>query len=100
MGSEMCIRDRNLTGGLVNRFQEKPTGWISGGFFVLEPEVIDRIESDMTSWEAAPLAGLAAEGKVAAYQHEGFWQAMDTLRDKNQLEELWVSGKPPWKVWT
>jgi len=90
----------NLTGGLVNRFQEKPTGWISGGFFVLEPEVIDRIESDMTSWEAAPLAGLAAEGKVAAYQHEGFWQAMDTLRDKNQLEELWVSGKPPWKVWT
>jgi len=90
----------NLSGSLVNRFQEKPTGWISGGFFVLEPQVVDRIENDMTSWEAAPLAGLAAEGKVAAYQHEGFWQAMDTLRDKNQLEDLWASGNPPWKVWT
>jgi glucose-1-phosphate cytidylyltransferase len=90
----------DLSGRLVNRFQEKPAGWISGGFFVLEPHVIDRIENDMTSWEAAPLAGLAAEGNVAAYQHDGFWQAMDTLRDKNQLEDLWASGKPPWKVWT
>src|SRR5215510_5709933 len=89
----------DLSGSLVNRFQEKPTAWISGGFFVLEPEVIDRIEDDMTSWEAAPLAGLAAEGGVVAYQHDGFWQAMDTLRDKNQLEDLWASGKPPWKVW-
>jgi glucose-1-phosphate cytidylyltransferase len=90
----------NLSGGRVNRFQEKPTAWISGGFFVLEPVVIDRIENDMTSWEAAPLASLAAEGKVMAYQHDGFWQAMDTLRDKNVLEDLWASGKPPWKVWT
>jgi len=91
-----------LNGPAVSRFEEKPAGdgsWISGGFFVLEPSVIDRIDNDMTSWEAEPLAGLAAEGNVMAYRHSGFWQAMDTLRDKNLLESLWVSGKPPWKVW-
>ena len=93
----------SLSGASVNRFQEKPVGdgsWISGGFFVVEPSVIDRIDNDMTAWEAEPLGRLAAEGKVMAYQHAGFWQAMDTLRDRNLLEDLWNSGKPPWKVWT
>jgi len=91
-----------LQGGLVSGFQEKPAGdnsWINGGFFVLEPSVIDRIADDMTPWEAAPLVGLAAEGNLMSYQHEGFWQAMDTLRDKSQLEELWTEGTSPWKVW-
>jgi glucose-1-phosphate cytidylyltransferase len=92
----------HMTGNLVDSFQEKPAGdgaWINGGFFVLEPEVIDYIESDRTSWEAAPLTRLAAEGSLMAYQHAGFWQAMDTLRDKNQLEEAWQT-RPPWRVWT
>src|SRR5688572_8312085 len=92
----------SLTGPLVNRFQEKPAGdgsWISGGFFVLEPSVIDRIDGDKTAWEAEPLGGLALEGNVMAYQHDGFWQSMDTLRDKNVLEDLWAGGEPPWKVW-
>ena len=86
----------------VSGFQEKPQGdggWINGGFFVLEPEVIDRIEGDSTIWEQEPLRSLAADGQLTAYHHKGFWQPMDTLRDRIQLEELWASSKPPWKVW-
>lgn len=91
----------NLSGSTVNHFQEKPAGdgaWINGGFFVLEPKVFDYIQSDSTSWESAPLQQLGLEGELMAYQHDGFWQAMDTLRDKNQLEDMWTSN-PPWKVW-
>ncbi|MEM5427386.1 glucose-1-phosphate cytidylyltransferase [Cupriavidus oxalaticus] len=91
----------NLNGAAVSNFQEKPAGdgaWINGGFFVLEPKVFDYIESDRTSWESTPLQWLAGEGELMAYQHSGFWQAMDTLRDKNHLEDLWASN-PPWKVW-
>jgi glucose-1-phosphate cytidylyltransferase len=83
-------------------FQEKPKGdgtWINGGFFVLEPAVIERIEGDATVWEQDPLRGLAAEGQLTAYHHHGFWQPMDTLRDRNHLEELWASGQAPWKLW-
>ena len=93
----------NLNDSLVSSFQEKPAGdgaWINGGFFVLEPTVLDLIEGDETSWESTPLVKLAAEGDLHAYQHKGFWQAMDTLRDKNQLEGLWETGNPPWKIWT
>jgi len=92
----------NLSGSSVSNFQEKPAGdgaWINGGFFVLEPKVFDLIENDQTSWESTPLQGLAGEGELMAFQHNGFWQAMDTLRDKNHLEDLWVNN-PPWKVWT
>jgi glucose-1-phosphate cytidylyltransferase len=92
----------NLDGVRVRSFQEKPAGdhsWINGGFFVLEPTVIDRIDDDMTPWEGEPLTSLAANAELMAFYHRGFWQAMDTLRDKNQLEELWARGNPPWKVW-
>jgi glucose-1-phosphate cytidylyltransferase len=92
----------NLEGSSVSSFQEKPAGdgaWINGGFFVLEPAVLDSIEGDLTSWEAEPLIKLAEDGELNAYQHKGFWQAMDTLRDKNHLEDLWATGNPPWKVW-
>ena len=88
--------------GAVQAFQEKPQGdggWVNGGFFVLEPSVLDRIEGDHTLWEQAPLASLARDGQLAAYKHHGFWQPMDTLRDRQHLEELWASGKAPWKVW-
>ncbi len=91
-----------LNDSIVSSFQEKPAGdgaWINGGFFVLEPSVLDLIEGDETSWESTPLVKLAAQGDLHAYQHKGFWQAMDTLRDKNQLEALWGAGDPPWKVW-
>jgi glucose-1-phosphate cytidylyltransferase len=87
----------------VTRFIEKPPGdegWINGGFFVLEPEVLDRIEGDATPFESMPLETLAADGQLMAYRHPGFWQAMDTLRDRNYLEGLWASGQAPWKVWT
>ena len=86
----------------VKRFQEKPLGdgsWINGGYFVLEPDVINRIADDATSWEDEPLAGLASDGQLSAFKHEGFWQPMDTLREKNYLNELWNAGKAPWKVW-
>jgi glucose-1-phosphate cytidylyltransferase len=86
----------------VEHFQEKPAGdgaWINGGFFVLEPGVLSYLDGDDTVWEQRPLQRLAAEGQLAAYRHAGFWQAMDTLRDKNHLEELWSSGKAPWKSW-
>ncbi|MCF6324126.1 MAG: glucose-1-phosphate cytidylyltransferase [Gammaproteobacteria bacterium] len=87
---------------MVTSFQEKPAGdgaWINGGFFVLDPVVLDLIEGDHVSWESEPLMRLALTGHLQAYQHKGFWQAMDTLRDKNHLEALWASGKAPWKVW-
>jgi glucose-1-phosphate cytidylyltransferase len=87
---------------LVDTFREKPHGdgaWINGGFFVLEPDVMDYIEDDATVWEREPMEKLAGEGKLAAYRHYGYWQNMDTLRDKNVLEELWQSGDPPWKIW-
>jgi len=86
----------------VQHFVEKPQGdgaWINGGFFVLEPGVLDYIESDSEPWERAPMQKLAEAGQLAAYRHTGFWQPMDTLRDKTVLEELWASGKAPWKVW-
>jgi len=86
----------------VTGFTEKPRGdggRINGGFFVLSPKVFDYIEDDATSWEGAPLERLAADGELMAYEHDGFWQPMDTLRDKNYLEELWASGKAPWKCW-
>lgn len=89
-------------GDAVQGFIEKPRGdggWINGGFFVLSPKVIDRIEGDATSWEVEPLTGIAADGELMAFEHRGFWQAMDTLREKNQLEELWQSGHAPWKCW-
>lgn len=87
----------------ISSFYEKPKGdgaWINGGYFVLEPEVIDYIESDLTVWEHGPLEKLAREGQLNAYKHAGFWQPMDTLRDKHVLEELWSSDDPPWKVWS
>jgi len=86
----------------ISGFQEKPQGdggWINGGFFVLSPKVIDYIDDDDTIWERQPMERLAAEGQMSAYKHAGFWQPMDTLRDKLLLEELWASGKAPWKVW-
>jgi glucose-1-phosphate cytidylyltransferase len=87
----------------VASFQEKPRGdggWINGGFFVLSPRVLDYIEGDGTFWEREPLERLAAESQLSVYKHYGFWQPMDTLRDKNQLEKLWADGNAPWKAWT
>ena len=92
----------DLDGSRVGGFTEKPRGdggWINGGFFVLSPRCIDRVDGDDTPWEMAPLERLAAEGELQAWQHQGFWQPMDTLRDRNQLEELWQSGRAPWKCW-
>lgn len=89
--------------GQVRSFQEKPRGdgaMINGGFFVLSPRVLDYIEGDETLWEQEPLQRLAVEGELMAWQHAGFWQPMDTLRDKMLLEDLWGSGKAPWKNWT
>jgi glucose-1-phosphate cytidylyltransferase len=89
-------------GDKVTSFQEKPVGdgsWINGGFFVFEPQVLDRIAGDATVLEKEPLEGLAYDGQLVAYKHSGFWQPMDTLRDKVHLEQLWESGKAPWKVW-
>jgi len=92
----------SIEGDHVLDFQEKPAGdgaWINGGFFVLEPSVFDLIKGDETVWEQEPLKTLAANGQLAVYKHQGFWQAMDTLRDKNLLEKIWQSGKAPWKSW-
>ncbi len=89
--------------GAVERFIEKPpgdNGLINGGFFVLQPEVIARIEGDDMAFEAAPLEGLARDNQLMAYHHDGFWAAMDTLRDKNNLEALWASGQAPWRLWS
>lgn len=92
----------NHGNGKIIRFREKPKGdgsLVNGGFFVLEPKVMDYIEGDMTVWEQEPLMNLARDGMLSAYKHYGFWQPMDTLRDKMYLEDLWNSGKAPWKVW-
>jgi glucose-1-phosphate cytidylyltransferase len=92
----------NLKNDLVTGFFEKPKGdggWINGGFFVLSPKCIDYIDSDDMPWELDPLNNIASQGDLMAYEHEGFWQPMDTLREKNLLEELWDSGKAPWKTW-
>jgi len=89
-------------GERVTAFTEKPRGdgaLINGGFFVLSPAVLDLIEGDASSWEAEPLTELARQGQLMAFEHDGFWQAMDTLRDKNLLEDLWQSGRAPWKKW-
>src|SRR5262249_61619846 len=83
-------------------FAEKPQvrqGWINGGFFVLEPKVLDYIDNDDTSWQSEPLERLTREGQLMAYRHDGFWQCMDTVRDLDLLKSLWSSGKAPWKVW-
>ncbi|HUZ05784.1 MAG TPA: glucose-1-phosphate cytidylyltransferase [Acidobacteriaceae bacterium] len=89
-------------GGRVKSFIEKPKGderWVNGGFFVLSPKVGAYLKDDTTIWEQQPLETLAREGQVSAYQHSGFWQPMDTMHDRNLLEELWASGSAPWKVW-
>lgn len=89
-------------GESVLGFEEKPPGdgsWINGGFFVLQPEVLNYIDGDASSWEGASLANIASEGQLAAYEHSGFWRPMDTLRDKTYLEELWDTHKAPWKIW-
>ena len=91
-----------IEGKRVLRFKEKPRGeggMINGGFFVLKPQVIDLIDGDATIWEQEPLNTLAARGELMAYEHDGFWQPMDTLRDKQLLDDLWASGKAPWKQW-
>jgi glucose-1-phosphate cytidylyltransferase len=91
-----------LDGDVVRRFEEKPrgeSGWINGGFFVLSHLVLNYISGDDTSWEAEPLMRLASEGQLHAYLHHGFWQPMDTLREKNYLERLWQSGAAPWRIW-
>lgn len=92
----------NFEQELVKGFHEKPKGgdgWVSAGFFVLEPQIFDYISGDSTIWEHEPLEDLAKEGQLAGYKHEGFWQPMDTLRDKMLLEELWKGEKAPWKIW-
>jgi glucose-1-phosphate cytidylyltransferase len=86
----------------ISTFHEKPQGdgaWVNSGFFVLEPAVFDYIAGEPTVWEREPMEQLASDGQLAAYKHHGFWQPMDSLRDKNVLEQLWQSGKPPWKIW-
>lgn len=92
----------NIDGSSVTSFREKPLGdnsWVNGGFFILDPSVLDYIENDNTSWEQEPLITLAQKNELAAYKHEGFWKPMDTLRDHRQLEDLWNSGQAPWKIW-
>ena len=92
----------DIEGQRITRFEEKPSGdgsWINGGFFVLEPGVMSLLGGDETVWERDPLESLAKVGQLSAYAHEGFWQPMDTLRDKVKLEALWQSGNAPWKVW-
>jgi glucose-1-phosphate cytidylyltransferase len=91
-----------LKGDRVDRFQEKPLGdgsWINGGFFILEPKSLDQIDGDSTAWEREPLERLSKAGQLGAYRHEGFWQAMDTLRDNLHLQSLWEAGQAPWKSW-
>jgi glucose-1-phosphate cytidylyltransferase len=90
------------TDARVTKFMEKPAGdggLINGGFFVLSPKCLELIEGDDSSWEGGPLRELANQGELMAFEHHGFWQPMDTLRDKNQLEELWASGQAPWRIW-
>ena len=92
----------NLKGDLITSFEEKPKGdggWINGGYFILSPKVVDYVIDSDTVWEREPMERLAREGNLNAYLHNGFWHAMDTLRDKNYLEDLWSSGRAPWKKW-
>ena len=92
----------DISNGKVNLFKEKPQGdgnRINGGFFVLSPKVIDLIDGNSTVWEQKPMEVLATQGEMSAFDHDGFWQPMDTLRDKNYLEELWASDNAPWKIW-
>jgi glucose-1-phosphate cytidylyltransferase len=87
---------------MVKGFQEKPEGdggWINGGFFILEPDIFSYLSGDESIWEQTPLKQLAASGQLQAYKHRGFWQPMDTLRDRHLLEDLWSAGRAPWKVW-
>jgi glucose-1-phosphate cytidylyltransferase len=91
-----------LDGDRVTQFEEKPQigeGWINGGFFVLQPEISSYIKDDRTFWEHEPLEQLAEEGQLAAYRHDDFWYCMDTLRDVNLLDKLWLEGNAPWKIW-
>ena len=88
--------------GDVESFFEKPKGdgaWINGGFFVLDPDIFDYIKDDATTWEKQPLEKLAKDDQLNSYKHNGFWKCMDNLRDKSELEQLWASGNPPWKIW-
>lgn len=92
----------DFKGNKIQSFEEKPQGdgtWINGGYFVLSPQVLNKIDGDDTVWEQYPLQSLAKEGQLSAYSHSGFWRPMDTLRDKNALESLWSTGQAPWKVW-
>ena len=92
----------SLDGNMITAFQEKPEGeggWINGGFFVLSPSVIGEIADERTSFEREPIESLTTRGQVQAFFHNGFWQPMDTIRDKQRLEELWASGRAPWKTW-
>jgi glucose-1-phosphate cytidylyltransferase len=92
-----------LDGSTISSFKEKPDGdgsWISGGFFILSPKVLERIQGDDTLWEREPMEGLARDNQFSAFFHNNFWQPMDTLRDKELLESLWSSGRAPWKVWS
>ena len=93
----------NITGNRVGALREKPRGdggWANGGFFVLSPPAVRYVEGDESVWEQEPMARLVADGQLACYRHEGFWRAMDTLRDRNELEQLWRSGQAPWRTWT
>lgn len=92
----------DIDGTRIRRFQEKPLGdgsWINGGFFVLSPQVLEYIDTDQSMWEDVPIQRLVQQQQLCAYEHTGFWMAMDTMRDKKRLEELWNSNAPPWKVW-
>ena len=92
----------DLRGADVKGFLEKPKGdggWINAGYFILSHKVLSLIDDESTAWEEAPMRRLAADGQLSAYAHTGFWQPMDTLRDKRQLEELWETGRAPWKTW-
>ncbi len=93
----------DIKGDMINSFREKSRedmGWINGGYMVLEPEVLDYIEGDKTTFEREPLERLADEGQLTCYKHKGFWQCMDTMRDREKLEKLWSSGEAPWKIWS
>ncbi len=97
-GAFSLAKDQNK----IDHFREKPRGdnaWINGGYFILEPQIMDYIKDDSTVWENEPLEQIAERKQLAAYQHHGFWHPMDTLRDKNTLEDLWLKGKAPWKLW-
>ena len=100
-----CIPSKsllNLSENKVTKFQEKPEGdgdWINGGFFILEPKVFDYLENETTIWEREPLERLSSENQLSVYTHTGFWQPVDTNRDKNYLEDLWNKNRAPWKIW-